>query len=527
MARKLSEVTRRGLAIASVAAVQLAPINLRAEQPTYRTASPAVVQNPFAAAVTKPPTYRNPFAGRSSDPPAAPPLRQGPISRWTPATPMEPSPIKSAILSAESVADIQIPWNESSPQDSLRSRTLSRSESPAAGMADPPDPVQFAATPLAQPEWLAESAAPPKPLSPIGHASFNQPIGGDLIRAPAKVPLEPSRPITDFAPIVVSDLDDSPHGWLARAKQAAGTAESLHDLSAVAQLCERGLSGRPSAALSTALRELAAWAHNRRGELLAEADQPQQAMQDFQRAIALDANCSLAVHNRGVTLAEQNQFAAALRDFNRVIELNPGLAIAYRNRAELLAAVARTEEALADYDRAIESLPDDAELYAARAYAGQRLGDFDRARDDLNRALEIAPDRPATWAQRGNLAADLGDYDAARADFERAVGFDPDCAEAHRSMAWLQATCADESYRDSQEALAAALKAADLAAPGEYLVLDTLAAAHAAAGQFDEAVRVQQQAIAAAPTDFAKPLRHRLSLYQAGRPYRAKPQATR
>ena len=86
---------------------------------------------------------------------------------------------------------------------------------------------------------------------------------------------------------------------------------------------------------SSSLRKLAAWAHNRRGELSADAQRPDEAIHDFQVAISLDPTCSLAIHNRAVSLAQRNQYAAALRDFNRVIELNPGLAVAYRNRAEL------------------------------------------------------------------------------------------------------------------------------------------------------------------------------------------------
>src|SRR5207302_9569176 len=105
--------------------------------------------------------------------------------------------------------------------------------------------------------------------------------------------------------------------------------------------------GGPDNKLSTSLRRLAAWAHNRRGELESDAGRNDESLNDFQVAISLDPNCSLAIHNRAVTLAQQNQFAASLRDFNRVIELNPGLAVAYRNRAELLAALGRMEEAVA------------------------------------------------------------------------------------------------------------------------------------------------------------------------------------
>jgi ABC-type transport system substrate-binding protein len=67
-------------------------------------------------------------------------------------------------------------------------------------------------------------------------------------------------------------------------------------------LCLKGLKGSPTPDTAIGLRQLAAWAHNRNGELLADAAQPEQALAEFQAAIGLDGNCALAIHNRGVTL---------------------------------------------------------------------------------------------------------------------------------------------------------------------------------------------------------------------------------
>ena len=57
----------------------------------------------------------------------------------------------------------------------------------------------------------------------------------------------------------------------------------------------------------------------------------------------------------------------------------------------------------------------------------------------------------------------------------------------------------------------------------QFTVLDTLAAAHAAAGRFGEAARVAEQALqlaeSAGPATLAAQIRARLALYRAGRPY--------
>jgi tetratricopeptide (TPR) repeat protein len=425
----------------------------------------------------------------------------------------------------------------------------------SAHLGYPPEPIHSKSQAIRQPGWLAQRSdrlirsLPPIDLDGPSRQTVDDPfeqsptvIGPphELAAGPVIVsPGEPQAPQDatvenstnaahtdeDLVPLVISDFGESPKDWLAQAQSLAQTAESIADLSSVINHCQRGLAEGPPGELAGPLRRLAAWAHNRRGELLIDADREQDAIRDFQVAISLNPKCSLAIHNRAVTLAQQNETAAALRDFNRVIELNPGLAIAYRNRAELLASVGRIDEALRDYNRAIDTLPDNPGLYRARGSAWHRAGDYDQALADLNRAIELAPDADA-YTQRGNIAAERGEFDSALADFQQALAMNPDWGETYRSLAWLHATCANPDYRDPAKAIAAANKAAQLSPPDDSFVLEALAAAHASAGEFDEAVRVQQQAVAAASSHFAEPLRQRLALYRQGQPFLSEPSDT-
>ena len=148
-------------------------------------------------------------------------------------------------------------------------------------------------------------------------------------------------------------------------------------------------------------------------------------------------------------------------------------------------------------------MPDDATLLRARAHAYQRLGDFTHAAADIDRAIEFAPHDPDALTQRGNLAAEQGKFEQAQEDFRQAIAIDPNWAEAYRSLAWLQATCPDRQFRNPQQAIAAAEQAAQLSPPDDYLILDTLAAAHACGGQFDQAVQFEEKALAAAPRELS------------------------
>jgi tetratricopeptide (TPR) repeat protein len=384
---------------------------------------------------------------------------------------------------------------------------------------DPPDPVQFAAESGAQPIWLQPHSK--KPFSPVDQAAFERPLGGVPPGEFARLPEREVATEESDAPVIISDLSDSPESWLAEAQELAADTASLDQLSDVTKLCERVIANDPSSGSANTARRLSALAHNRRGELLVESNRQQDAIEEFAAAISLDDRCAPAIHNRGVTLAQQQDFDAALADFNRVIELNPDLAIAYRNRAELLSAQGKLSEAVADYTRAVNATPDDAELYRARAHALQSLGHFDRAIADLNYSIQLDPTSAECLTQRGNIMAERGDFGHALADFRQAAAIDPHLADAQRSLAWFYATCPEKGYRDAQKALAAAENAVKLSGPDDYFALESLAAAQANAGQFDAAVDTQREAANAAPAQVAEPLRQRLALYEQQQPYRS------
>ncbi len=86
----------------------------------------------------------------------------------------------------------------------------------------------------------------------------------------------------------------------------------------------------------------------------------------------------------------------------------------------------------------------------------------------------------------------------------------------------MWATCPDAKHRDGVKAIEYAKKAVDLSAGKEIAYLDTLAAAHAEAGQFDDAVKVQEGVVAAVQddADYRAEVRERLDLYRKKMAYR-------
>ncbi len=102
-----------------------------------------------------------------------------------------------------------------------------------------------------------------------------------------------------------------------------------------------------------------------------------------------------------------------------------------------------------------------------------------------------------------------------------ALRLSPKNVDAANNLAWLLATSRDSSLREPDEAIRVieriALESQD---PG---LLDTLAAAYAAAGRFDAAVTTASRAASGAEAlgneTGASEFRARLSLYRRGEPY--------
>ena len=96
-----------------------------------------------------------------------------------------------------------------------------------------------------------------------------------------------------------------------------------------------------------------------------------------------------------------------------------------------------------------------------------------------------------------------------------------DRAPAFNALAWFLATCDDPTLRDGRSAIDFAQRAVAKTQRKESNYLDTLAAAYAEAGQFDQAVSVQQEAMALLRDETEKKgFATRMKLYESHSPYR-------
>jgi serine/threonine protein kinase/tetratricopeptide (TPR) repeat protein/WD40 repeat protein len=158
---------------------------------------------------------------------------------------------------------------------------------------------------------------------------------------------------------------------------------------------------------------------------------------------------------------------------------------------------------------------------------GTRLldsGDTAGALEALSEAVPLDPQNPFAFLERAVAWHKQGAIAAALKDLDEAHRLAPTVHEILDYRAWIRATCPDASFRDGKLAVADALRACELTDHRDPIYLATLAAAHAESGNFDEAVKHQQQANSWGSLPRERGVyQARLKLYQEGKPFHESP----
>jgi tetratricopeptide (TPR) repeat protein len=282
----------------------------------------------------------------------------------------------------------------------------------------------------------------------------------------------------------------------------------------------------------------------RRGEAWERKGELVQAREDYEAALQRSPEFANALSALGWMQFRQGRIEEAFADFAELIRISneggwgfgqPGAgmqpvtavlgpmntAMAYANRAGAWMARGELERAIADIDAALGWEPKAPYLYGMRGQVRGQQGRNDEALADFSEAIRLEPRDPRPYMARARLRAARGDYAGERDDLEAALRLAPDDVSACNLLTWQLATCPDPEFRDGARAVAVGLQAAEKPGWQQPHMLDTLAAAYAENGQFEEAIRTQERALALFPpgTDFTQ-YQQRLEGYRAGHPHR-------
>lgn len=230
-------------------------------------------------------------------------------------------------------------------------------------------------------------------------------------------------------------------------------------------------------------------------------------------------------HNRlGAALLRLNRVPEAIRQFKLAVWIRPDWALMQNNLGYALARAGRFDEAIKHYQLALRIEPNSAEAYNNLALALLGIGKVQEAIGQYQQALRIKPDYPEVHNNLGLALFQLGDVPKAIEQFDQALRIKPDFIDGQRNLAWLLATLPPAEGGDPARAITLAEQACEFTGHRVPAYLDTLAAAYASAGRFNDAVAAAEKAIeqarSAGQLRLVSEIEARLELYRSGRPYR-------
>ena len=197
-----------------------------------------------------------------------------------------------------------------------------------------------------------------------------------------------------------------------------------------------------------------------------------------------------ARNNYASDLLKSGQARAAAEQLQLAVADSPNFAEAHANLGIALATEGRPAEAITHFERALTINP----FYTA---AYEHLADAYEAQHQLAKAVKY---------------------------FLKTLDQRPDDVALLNKTAWILATATDPAARDGKEAVVLAEHAVALTFRKDASSLDSLAAAYAESGRFDEAVAAGTEALtlsrARGDRTFPDELTRRLALYKAHTPVR-------
>ncbi len=141
--------------------------------------------------------------------------------------------------------------------------------------------------------------------------------------------------------------------------------------------------------------------HSARGQEFARSFKTEQALTEFEQALALDPYNTQALYGRGLIYQGQSQHQQAIEDFTAASGLAPQRVEPLLARASSYLALTKAKEATADLDEAVQADPNSAQAWMVRGEAYERLGDKGKAAASYSRAVAL---RPRDDAARSGLA---------------------------------------------------------------------------------------------------------------------------
>ncbi len=244
----------------------------------------------------------------------------------------------------------------------------------------------------------------------------------------------------------------------------------------------------------------------------------------FLHALEINSQSHRAHNALGNLFARRGNYDVAAEHYRKALQLSPGAAETHYNLAQLLIRQGHPAEAADLLRRSLELRPGYTKAHLALAGLLMIASEHRQAAQHFEAVLAAYPQSAA--AHHGLAQVHLAErrIDEAVQHLRLAMQFDSAWAPPVNNLAWILATTTDDDLRDGREALSLSERLCRGSTRRVPTYIDTLAAAHAELGHYDQAASAAETALAlaleAGEASLAQKVRARLALYRSGRPYR-------
>jgi tetratricopeptide (TPR) repeat protein len=226
-----------------------------------------------------------------------------------------------------------------------------------------------------------------------------------------------------------------------------------------------------------------------------------------------------------LVLERQEKYAEAAQFYRHLLKSNIEDANVYHDYADVLRKKGDHKQAITYYNKALKFYPmHSLDAYTSLASSYNQLGKKKKAVNVLRKALESFPkDAPCDDLILFPLLVELGQTQLAVDHYQQVLEVKPDHLPVLNNLAWTLAAHPNDAIRDPAKAVRYAQISCELTERKQAKVLDTLAVAYAANGNFHMAAVTAQKAAALATQEdnsaLAQRIQKRLRLYQSGKMY--------
>ncbi|MBI9089877.1 MAG: tetratricopeptide repeat protein [Desulfobacterium sp.] len=274
---------------------------------------------------------------------------------------------------------------------------------------------------------------------------------------------------------------------------------------------------------SLELTPMASDVHNNLGNIFLGMKQFEKATFHLEKAASLDPGSAEAFNNLSLLYTQYGDVEKALVCGKKAVALNPDLAAAYNNLGKVYAVMGKYNKALDNFRHCLDLDPGLAKAHNNTGTVLAILGRYDDAKTHFKKALEIEPDYIDALNNLGNLYLLEKKYKKGAACFRDLLSVSPDNIHALSRLSWVLSVYGDDSIPNGKTALSLVRRAVELSGKKDPRLLDIMAAAYAALGNFEKASNIASRAVEIAKLQGRKGLiadiKKRRNLYVKGKPY--------